>query len=34
MLSMRDAVAGAEQKLADLKAEIEAHRGLSTSLGI
>src|SRR3954470_16033035 len=28
-----DAIAGAEQKLVDLKAQIEAHRELSTSLG-
>jgi NAD(P)-dependent dehydrogenase (short-subunit alcohol dehydrogenase family) len=27
-----DAIATAEQKIADLKAQIEAHRGLSTSL--
>jgi len=27
-----DAIAGAEQKIADLKAQIEADRGLSTSL--
>ena len=29
-----DAVAGAEQKIADLKTQIEAHRDLSISLAI